>query len=149
MKQHVDAISVQGAAGSLRTPGSENTAAAVTGWSGARHLSARGNGLQGAEPQACTESEAFSQKDQKYCRCCYRMGHGGDCSAATRLVGAEQISSPQGTAKPQVPPIINISFLQLHQPLWCISSRGRTCDLSESGALLAQMQLQQPSRGAT
>lgn len=47
-------------------------------------------------------------------------------SAANRLVGTEHSSSPQSTAEPQVPSVINFGFLQLHQPFWCISSRGRT-----------------------
>lgn len=56
MKQHVDAISMQGAAGSPRTHGSKTNNTAAAGWSRAGHLSARGKGLQGAEPQGRAES---------------------------------------------------------------------------------------------
>lgn len=91
------------------------------------------------EPQGC--AEAVAQRDQSFCRCCYRMGHGRGCSAA-KLGAAEQAPSPRGTAEPQAPSVINISSRQLHQPFWGISSMGRTSDFSKSGALLAQMPLQ-------
>lgn len=148
-KQHVDIIATQGAAGSPKAYGSKIKSAAVAGWNRAGHLLAQGKGLQGVEPQGCAESKAISQRDQMDCSCCYRTGHGRGCAAANKLVEAEQISSLQGTAEPQVPSVINFSFLQLHQPFWCISSRGRTSDSLESGGLLAQMHPQRPSRCAT
>lgn len=139
MKQHVDAIACR----VMQVVPGHTTL--LVGWSRAEHLSASGKGLQGAEPQGCAENKAISQRDQKYCRSSYRMSYGRGCSAANKLVGSERISPIQGTADPQVPSVINISFLQLHEPFGAPAPGGGPV----SGAHLAQMHPQQPSRGAT
>lgn len=94
---------------------------------------------QGKEPQGC--AEAVAQGDERFSRCCYRMGCSRGCSAA-QLGAAGQVPSPRETSEPQVPSVIHISSCQLHQPFWAISSTRRARHFSRSGELLAQMSVQ-------
>lgn len=59
-------------------------------------------------------------------------------SAVNKLVVANRSHLPKEQLSYKSS-VINTNFLQLHQPLWCISSRRRT---SESRASLAKMHLQ-------